>query len=503
MGDQYSVLSTADARQLLRRAGFSGTPTKIKYLVGKTRGAAADSLLRFRSIKIKPYGRDIEGVRRAWLRTMLTAPFPLQEKLILFWHDHFATGADKVSDPKIMSDQIGLLRLYAKGNFKAMVKAINKNPAMMWFLDTILNRKSQPNENYARELQELFTLGVKDLLGVDNYTQADVVQIARAFTGWRFDYTTLVPSMSTSRHDFQYPPSYSGPDRGDKVIYKNRAPFGSNGAAYAANAGEEGEAEIDKIIDIIFQHQDSQGHNTVARHIAHKLFTYFCHATPPLTTIDELITASSFDTQFEIAPLVRAMLCHDEFYATAAPAPFDATTKKSVKWPIDYVVSTMRLFSMRPDSRYWTVGYAESEVTDHLSNMGQNLLEPPSVFGWDWEAGWLNSATMLARYNFARDVIAARRFSIFGFHPENIRVSSTLKLIDLTAPADIVNAATDYLGITDQLTLADRTALIAYLQDDGNGGTYTTLDLHDYDIRHTKLHGLFGVLLQSAAYQLH
>ena len=118
---------------------------------------------------------------------MVATPHPLQEKLTIFWHDHFATSNEKVDFPRLMGNQNGLLRRFCKGNLKDFVKAINRDAAMMEFLDTVRNVKEEPNENYARELQELFTLGVKDYDGNPNYDQADIVQIARAFTGW--DYT--------------------------------------------------------------------------------------------------------------------------------------------------------------------------------------------------------------------------------------------------------------------------------------------------------------------------
>src|SRR6185295_6874947 len=122
-----------------------------------------------------------------WIKYLLKVKDPLQEKLVLFWHDHFATGFSKVQDTKLMGVQNRLFRLNCKGNFKSLVKAVNLDPAMMEFLDTVRNHEEIPNENYARELQELFTLGVKDSAGVDNYVQADVAQIARAFTGWDYD----------------------------------------------------------------------------------------------------------------------------------------------------------------------------------------------------------------------------------------------------------------------------------------------------------------------------
>ncbi|MBI1813426.1 MAG: DUF1800 family protein [Deltaproteobacteria bacterium] len=503
--DPNAPLSLADARQLLRRAGFGGTPTTINNLLLRTatRGAAADGMLRFPARNLKPIGADMTKVRHSWIRTMFFTAYPLRDKLVLFWHDHFATSAVKVTNPKLMYTQIGLLYLYYKGNFKDFVKAINKDPAMIEFLDTQNNNKQEPNENYARELQELFTLGVKDLNGNNNYAQEDVAQIARAFTGWRRNLTTVKAEFHPSSHDFMA----NFPSRGPKVIYKNNPAFGAGGAAYAANAGEEGPQEIDTVIDKIFLHQDSDGKNTVARYIANKLFTYLCHSQPTIPVIDEIIAFSSFDTFFDIGALVKGIICHDEFYATeAAPAPYTATTKKSVKWPVDYVMSTLRLLGVRPYAVDFAIrGGSYADVVDHMDAMGQLLLEPPSVFGWDWETSWVSSTTLLARCTFARDVVAARDRNVYGFRPELIKISLSPKvfLIDLTDPTDILTNAAKYLGIDDQLSTDDVAALVTYLRDDGQGGQYTTLDLHDYNIRNTKLYGLFGILLQSPAYQIH
>ena len=135
--------------------------------------------------------------------------------------------------------------------------------------------------------------------------------------------------------------------------------------------------------------------------------------------------------------------------------------------------------------------------------MGQTLLEPPSVFGWDWETAWISSATLLARYNFARNLTASRGGGSSSFRPEKMTVvvgGTEVDLTSLTDPDDILNGVTDVLGITDQLTASERNILVDYLTD---GGTNPTLDLTDYDVRNTKLHGLFALVMQSPAYQLH
>ena len=199
-----AVLSPADAGQLLRRTGFGADAKTVSRILRSypTRGKAADWLLRFKPAKYKPkVGSELQDTHNDWVKYMISARYPLQEKLVLFWHDHFATGIDKVKDAAPMANQNLLFRINCKGDFKALVKAVNKDAAMMVYLDTIQNRKRQPNENYARELEELFTLGLNDFAGNPNYTQDDIVQIARAFSGWTVDKTTGAVTFNASQHD--------------------------------------------------------------------------------------------------------------------------------------------------------------------------------------------------------------------------------------------------------------------------------------------------------------
>jgi uncharacterized protein (DUF1800 family) len=357
----------------------------------------------------------------------------------------------------------------------------------------VRNRKLIPNENYARELMELFTLGVYDAAGNPTYTQDDVAQIARAFTGW--DYDNREAEFIESRHDFMA----EFPARGPKVIFKDTGGFGPGGEDFTQPNGE-GPAEIDRVVDIIFEHRDSAGKKTVARRIAQRLLEFFAHPDPPTAVVDAVIAspsaASSFETTWDLTPLLRAIFVHDEFYATMGP-PFAPGAVKSVKWPVDYVVSTMRLLGMRLKSRdQYVEGGDYLSIFDHMANMGQLLLDPPSVFGWDWETAWISSSTLLARYRFARDVTSARDGGSTSFRPDRLLNG----LLDLTDPDDIVNAVKEILDVSDQLSSGEHATLVNYLTD---GGANPTLDLYDYDVRNRKLHGLFALVLQSPAYQLH
>ena len=500
MGGESTVLSEADVRHLLRRTGFGATRDEVADIVAlapaeKTRGVIVDKLIDFKPKAFKPGGKDFASSHNKWIKFMVKGKLQLEEKLVLFWHDHFATGFSKVLDTKLMASQIQLIHKNCKGNFKSFVKEMNKNAAMMEWLDTVRNLSDIPNENYARELQELFTLGVLDSAGNPNYEQADIVQIARAFTGWDYDHSGHA-FLRDYAHDFEE----DFPERGPKEIYATRGQFGSAQNFGSGSAGGEGEAEIDTVIDIIFQHRDTNMKNTVARRTARRLCEYFAHANPSLSFIDDVVSNSQFDTNFEISGLLREIFVHDDFYLTGAPVPWGVAAASSVKWPIDYFVSTLRIFSMKlkggdqfVDGDSSTEGF--TTALQHLTNMGQILLDPPSVFGWDWETNWLSSATLLARYNFAVELTSSRGGGKSAFRPDKFGFD-----LALTSPSAIVDEASAILGIKDHLTGAEKTALADYLSDNGMN---PSLDLNDYETRNVKLHGLFALLLQSPAYQLH
>jgi uncharacterized protein (DUF1800 family) len=491
---ENTPLTEADARPLLRRTGFGAPRDEVVAIAGQQRGFAVDTLLAFKPKSFKPSGGDLAKAHNKWVKYMVTTKLPIQEKLVLFWHDHFATGIGKLAmelDPQdaaqIMGKQIKLLHQMCKGHMPTLVKAINKDAAMIEYLDTVRNEKEIPNENYARELQELFTLGVLDVAGQPNYTQADIVQISRAFTGWKYDKGGKAV-FHTLRHDYEAewsrgPKEIFGPDHGQFTTAQS---FTTSG---------EGEPEIDRVVDIIFEHRDDQMKNTVARRTARRLIEYFAHPAPTQSFVDDVVTASGFDTQFQIQPLLREIFVHDAFYLSGAPVPWSAAATSSVKWPIDFVISTLRLLGMRLKGAPQTVpANGFHSAFTHLSGMGQIVLDPPSVFGWDWETSWLSSATLLARYNFAVDVTSARGAGKSAFRPYQFFD------LALTAPAAIVEEAASILGINDHLDATERSVLEDYLTENG---MVPSLNLNDYTVRNTKLNGLFVLLLQSPAYQLH
>jgi len=496
MGDRSTLLSAAEARHLLRRSGFGAPRDDVARIVGRPRGEAVDAIVGFTTRNFLPLGRTTQARRWSWVRYMLRTPTPLQEKLVLFWHDHFATGDSKVDNPRLMGRQNALLRRHCKGDFRVLLKAINQDAAMMEYLDTVRNDKLQPNENYARELLELFAVGVQDAAGHATYTQADVLQIARAFSGWSYDpYGRAEFDRDGSRHDYMA----EFPERGAKIVFTSLGGFGSGGRNLAEHG--EGAPEIDTVVDIVLDHRDSDGHKTAARFIAAKLIAYFALPEPKrmltaavLSFADAIIAESRFDETWSTEALLRALFAHDAFYETAVAAPFPPQSRKSVRWPSDFAITTLRLLRVRLSRRFARVAGGDyASIEHHLRNMGQHLLDPPSVFGWDWENAWLSSAALMARYRFVRDVTAAHGESSMYFRPQ------LLLDVELSEPAAILEAVLEILGVPDQFSDSERNILLSYLTD---GGTVATLDLNNPAVRGNKLHGLFALVLQSPACQL-
>lgn len=525
MGDASTPLTLNEVRHLLRRTGFGGGKQRdIDKLVGRARGDVVADLVEFKASRFAPKSGDSLELQDKWIKYILKARQPLQEKLVVFWHDHFASSNVTVDNIRMVQQNktlrkhctginrsrfeqsnvpVGDPPLPPRGNFKDFVKAINKDPAMMQFLNTEDNLKGNPNENYARELQELFCLGVLDSAGQPNYTQEDVFQIARAFTGWHThvvsedivkDLGLPVPPglprdwrihhMASDRHDFMA----NYPARGPKVIFKSTGGFGAAGKSFTVNG--EGEAEIDTVIDIIFQHTDSQGKNTVARYITRRMISYLAHPNPDQGFVDDVVTNSQFDTLFDVREMVRSILLDDRFYESMAPA--GPGVRKSVKLPTDFVLGTLKLLGIRPKRSDLRVNDSGSNIVrEYLTDMGMTLNEPPSVFGWPWEEAWLGSTRLKERYQFSVDVTRAA-----GAGTASVRFE---RLIDLGEqdPSNIVDAALAALQVDDQFSTNDRLILIDYL---GPG----PIDFVENEAAfNEKLRGLFALIIQSPAYQLY
>lgn len=367
----------AFAAHLARRAGFGATPEEIDKLVALGPEAAVDSYLDFDSIPYNPppppFASELfeppdraelrglsqeerervvqqrrqrereafEETRLWWIERMLESPRSLEEKMTLFLHGHFTSGMREVRDAIFMKEQNELLRKNALGNFGELLQAISKDRAMLVYLDGAKNHKSKPNENYARELMELFSLGV------GAYSESDVKEAARAFTGWDFDETGFV--------------------------FRN----GDHDASPKKFLGETGKFNGDDIVRIILEQP------ACSRFLAAKLLTFFCRPNPERELVENL-AALLRRHKYELKPVMRALLLSRAFY--------DETSRGSlVKSPVEIVVGTARQLG----APLANLRLAERAV----ASMGQELMQPPNVKGWPGGAAWINTATLYTRYN--------------------------------------------------------------------------------------------------------
>ena len=360
------VPQPADVAHLLRRAGFGGTTAQVATLAAQPWATTVDQLLDFSSAPadVQPSYLTDDAVgdwekeyrlQQWWLDRMATSTTPLQEKLTLFWHGHFATANYKVGDMLLMYQQNALFRANAIGNFRDdLVQTMSLQPAMLIWLDNDPNVVGSPNENFARELMELFTLGV------NRYTQADVVASARAWTGHN--------TLDSDREQYHFYPERH--DDGMKSFMGIRKNWDGP--------------------DII---QHILGNNAVhkqiaAKFIAAKMWSFFAYPDP-----DDAVVTSLANTflagDLSVHDLVRAIFMHPQFVSTQAKQGL-------VRSPAEWVAACMRVAGITAE---------DANPQWYMDDMGQQLFEPPNVSGWRPNAYWLTTSRLWARANFARGLV--------------------------------------------------------------------------------------------------
>jgi uncharacterized protein (DUF1800 family) len=393
LSDSWTPL---EAAHLLRRAGFGGSPDDIAKFHALGRIQAVDSLLhpqesldafplpewavpekaladmRQRQEEVraargmhpelspdeaeklkratnqkyqKEYRMETAEAQAWWFHRMLATQAPLREKMVLFWHDHFASSIQKVKQPYPMLKQNELFRQNAFGSFKELTHAIVRDPAMMLYLDTQSSKKGKPNENFPRELMELFTLGE------GHYTEADIKEAARALTGYQINR-----QEGTVVHNKRQW------DNGDKTIY-----------------GKTGKFDGDDVVNLIFELP------AAASMLPAKLWSYFVSEDPAAEIVDAL--AASFKaSDFKIEPLLRQIFLSKEFNA-------ESVVRNQIKCPVQYLIQLFKELEVpSPPPVY---------LLTSEQQLGQILFAPPNVAGWDWGKGWINTNTLLSRYNIA------------------------------------------------------------------------------------------------------
>ena len=359
--------------RLFARAGFGASVDEINQAAANGYAGAVDALLAFPPAATRPDEVTVLSLetgapatpseafamspyQRWWLDRMSATRFPLEEKLTLYWHNHFATGFSKVRRPKAMVAQNRLLRDHAGGNFRALCNALHGDPAMLIWLDGNTNQKIKPNENYGREFLELFTLGR------DRYTQHDVAEAARAFTG----YTTDGQGRALYHKELH--------DDGEKTIL-----------------GHTGRWAPNDVTDIVLdRHPEGP---VAARYVSARLASFFYKPNPEPAVVDAM-AAAFLESNYDIKAMVKALLLRPEF--SDGPG-------LTIKSPAEYIAGTMRLLHLTgaPVFANQPRRNGLDEIAGASGDMGQELFEPPDVSGWKGGAVWANTAATLARYNFS------------------------------------------------------------------------------------------------------
>ena len=374
-----------ETSHLLRRMGFGGSVDDINALAGRTRERAVDRLLNYEATdnqemedrlrkglnpkKFTPH----EDLQLWWIVRMILTARPFEEKMTLFWHNHFATALDKV-DYDLMYVQNQMLRSLALDRFDTLLLNVARDPAMLVWLDGVTNVLGTANENFAREVQELFSMGVTDsVTGGPTYTERDVKEIARAFTGWKFT------QKGDKRYKYRFQIVDREHDNGSKAIYGRTANF----------SGED-------VIDLICARRST------GRYLVKKLFEFFVYALgkspEDLATIEKFADVY-FSSDHSIKAVVRAIFTSDEFFSTRARFAL-------VKSPAELVVGSIRMLGA--DYNPGDIENGDFATYDQFKRLGLDLMNPFDVSGWRLNMGWLNTATLLERYNFATRLLSDR-----------------------------------------------------------------------------------------------
>ncbi|MDQ6943125.1 MAG: DUF1800 domain-containing protein [Candidatus Eremiobacteraeota bacterium] len=408
--------ATRHAAHLLRRAGFGGSAADVARLAALGMGGAVDSLLHPTVAEVDfplyPESAIIYDPKRArqaaqlwWLDRMLRTNRPLVEKMTLFWHGHFATAMGKVQ-PQYMVGQINLFRQLALGRFPALLSAVTRDPAMLIWLDNRANAKAHPNENYAREVMELFALGL------GNYTEDDIKEAARAFTGWTLDKNQQA-AFVPARHD-----------DGIKTVL-----------------GKSGRLDADDVVAIVVSQPVHQ------RFLAHKLLEFFVYSDPEPELIEGVARTYAL-SGYDVAKTVGTILRSNVFYSARA---YRAIPKS----PVELAIGTLRYIGAQT---------VPPNVIYQLARMGQEPLNPPSVKGWDGGPAWINTSTMLARFNFVNGLVAQTapgKNGVAAVPAPNVSPDDMVRRVGM----DAAKVAETIVGgvVQDDVTSDVRATLVAYL----------------------------------------
>jgi uncharacterized protein (DUF1800 family) len=406
---------------ILRRMGFGASPAELAAWAAMPIDAVVDRLLNYESLpadhdsKIglpdyvgittaagQPFSPNtlINDARQRWLFRMIHSQRPLEEKMALFWHNHFATAYSKIAgavgqeratrmmdnDPASLAGslpgQIQTLRQNATGSFPTMLMAMARDPAMIYWLDSQLNTRTRPQENFGREIMELFSLGI------GNYTEQDVYAAARVFTGfnWQIVGDRAVPTASY--YAYRYVPG----DHDTNAKEFTFAIYPDGGKVIPARAAANGEQDAADLVFALARHP------ATGRRLATRLYKFFVNETSePDEALVSAMSNAYLGNNYSIKSMLRTLFSSAQF---RDPANF----YQRYSWPAEYVVRAIKEIG-------WN-GLSVATAVTPLSNMGQQLFEPPDVNGWETGPGWISTSSMLTRMNFASTLAGNQRFNL-------------------------------------------------------------------------------------------
>ena len=406
---------------ILRRMGFGASPQDMQFWSAMDPSAVVDRLLNYENqptdidtrigdpafVNIatqsgRPFSPNtlINDARQRWLFRMIHSPRPLEEKMALFWHNHFATAYSKVAgaigqeratramdnDPASLAGsppgQIQLFRAHATGRFRDLLLAVSKDAAMIYWLDMQLNTRTRPQENFGREIMELFSLGI------GHYTEADVYAAARVFTGFNWQAVGNRADVNNSYYTFLYRPN----DHDVNAKEFTFPIYPDGGRVIPARPAAQGEQDAVDLINALARHP------ATAQRLATRLYKFFVSETtePDATTVNAMASVY-LSSNTSIKAMLRQL-----FISSAFRNPANYFQRYS--WPVEYVVRAIK-------ETGWQ-GYSVSNAITPLSNMGQNLYEPPDVNGWELGPGWFSTSSMLQRMNFSAALAQNQRFNL-------------------------------------------------------------------------------------------
>ncbi|HIB13140.1 MAG TPA: DUF1800 domain-containing protein [Dehalococcoidia bacterium] len=457
---------------LMRRAGFGAPYEELEARAAKGYEATVEELLRAdenldweedlarRHMIGGHLGNAMPEIQGYWMQRMISTTRPLREKMTLFWHTILCSGDSKIDHPETMDTHIDMVRENALGRYPDLLVALSRDPGMIIYLDNRYSHKDSINENYGRELLELFSMGV------GNYTEDDIKMAARAFTGW-----TLAPAMSSAlpyqRHAFKFQYDPEDHDDGEKVFLGQRGRF--NG---------------DDIINIIARQP------ATARFIARHLYDFFVadevqvpawQSTPPRDPAAVNVLADAYlQSNYDIRSVLR-VLFNSGFFKD------ESVWYARVKSPVEVVVGTMRLVG-----DHLTPAPGIESLVGEAGGMGQILLNPPSVEGWHGGKEWINSGALVNRVNFVANRVGD--LSLPGVQRIVARLGDNTEPI---SPSDFVDGCLELMG-SMRVEEDTRHALIAHVERGGPLGRDTEEERTSFG---SKVGELLQLIASSREYQ--